>query len=247
MTSEPAVDGTGKIIDAMNPVWARAFWGPRRNDVVQVAQQLVTCMNRLVQINSADRWMLRGADKNELLAEPYEDEHPVQRWLQGRIMTDDDRPPKPILEWGYSIDTRIMRGERTVLTSNANAGDYDSLGNSFPLKGPEWLAGNPSALASARVTALAESWSPNWAAWHTYSEVTSQHAEPNTIEFGPVTYIAGVEPGELSAHIPSTARAAALHVGTLITLGNGPQDYRYEDTYLVRDAVHEIRGTLAYR
>lgn len=247
MTSEIFVDATGKPIDALNSVLARAFWGLRRDDAPEVAQRLITCMNRLVQINDADRWMLCGAEDNGLLDEPYENEQQVQGWVQGRMMTGWGRPPEPKPEWGFLLRMRIMRGNDTVLMPDANVGDYDGSGNNFTLDGSEWISGYRSDIAAAHVKALTESWSPDWAVWHTYFELEAQQADADNIEFGPVTYIAGIDAAQLSAHLPDTAHATALHDGTLITLDDGPQDYRYDDIYLVRDAVQHVRGTLKWR
>lgn len=226
----------------------------RGDDTTGIARRLIALMNRLVSLNNGDRWILCGGtglveyvhDTEPRADQPYQDEHQVERWIANRVTLDTSTDSMKIeYGWGFDLAATVMQGNQEVLIFEGHVGEYDGIsGNHIALEGPEWVSGYPSELAVSHVRALAETWSPNWAVWGTLKEEVTQRAGPSDMDSGPVTYIAGINPDRLTGLLPSTAHAAALHEGVLITIDNGPLDYRYDDVYLVRDAIREVRGKL---
>lgn len=254
MSQKPLMDATGTPIDENNWVATRSFWEMRGDDTTGIARRLIALMDRLVSPNNGDRWILCSSsgllehvhNTDPVADQPYQDEHQVERWVANRVCLNTDSDPMEIeYRQGFNLAATVVRGEHEIVLLEGHVGEYDGMsGNSIELEGPDWAGGYLPELAVNHVRAVVESWSPTWAVWGTFKEEVTQRAGPRDMDFGAVTYIAGMDPARLTGILPPTAHAAALHEGVLITIDNGPLDYRYDDTYLVRDAVREARGKL---
>jgi hypothetical protein len=234
-----------------------AYWGPRQQSAADCADVLARVLVMLSETDdSLSGWRDKSASAKQALEAPVvtADHHGlVQRLSAARNRRDDD--DQPIEELGFSVSWWNGAEKTASATLSLGCGAWSpGISNRLVLQLPDSRV-RPDlyvpAVARSLVAGVVELLDPDWAVWTNAGLVDKQREPDQQLDNG--GYVIGELVGHaagwanyVSSHdsvalniaaLPESARVEPLASGTLVLLGEDPNDPALHDVLAVRRAM----------